>query len=95
MLPVRINLLFFTVFVLFTFLILRLGVIQLVKGEDYQLEVERTENLSEEIPVPRGKMIDRNGKVIVNNLAIRKITYTKRKGTTSDELLNMAITLTG
>ncbi|WP_235821830.1 peptidoglycan D,D-transpeptidase FtsI family protein [Gottfriedia acidiceleris] len=93
-LPTRLNVIFFIVFVLFSLLILRLGVLQIVKGEDYQAEVERTENLTEEIPVPRGKIFDRNGKVIVDNRALRKITYTRKKGTNRAEMLELATTLT-
>ncbi|PGS55090.1 penicillin-binding protein 2 [Bacillus sp. AFS041924] len=89
-LPTRLNTLFFLVFVLFSILILRLGVVQIVKGEDYKLELERTENMTVDQSVPRGKILDRNGKVVVDNTPLRTITYTRKKGTTSGELLEMA-----
>lgn len=92
-LPGRINLLFFIVFILFTLLVLRVGTLQLIKGEEYQLEVQNAQNLIEEITVPRGKIIDRNGNEIVNNIAVRKIIYTRQKGITSKELLALADTL--
>jgi len=93
-LPTRLNTLFFLVFVLFSFLILRLGVVQIVKGEDYKLELERTENMTVDQSVPRGKILDRNGKVVVDNTPLRTITYTRKKGTSTAELLNMATKLT-
>ncbi|WP_088071091.1 peptidoglycan D,D-transpeptidase FtsI family protein [Gottfriedia luciferensis] len=93
-LPTRLNTLFFLVFVLFSLLILRLGVVQIVKGEDYKLELERTENMTVDQSVPRGKILDRNGKVVVDNTPLRTITYTRKKGTTSGELLTMATKLT-
>lgn len=93
-LPTRLNTLFFLVFLLFSLLILRLGVVQIVKGEDYQLELERTENMTVDKSVPRGKILDRNGKVVVDNTPLRSITYTRKKGTTSAELLEMATILT-
>ncbi|GGI11184.1 peptidoglycan D,D-transpeptidase FtsI family protein [Gottfriedia solisilvae] len=93
-LPTRLNTLFFLVFLLFSLLILRLGVVQIVKGEDYQLELERTENMTVDKSVPRGKILDRNGKVVVDNTPLRSITYTRKKGTTSAELLEMATKLT-
>ncbi|PEJ56942.1 penicillin-binding protein [Bacillus sp. AFS017336] len=92
-LPTRLNTLFFLVFVLFSFLILKLGVVQIVKGEDYKSELERTENMTVDQAVPRGKILDRNGKVVVDNKPLRTITYTRKKGTTSGELLQMATKL--
>ncbi|MGG2028546.1 penicillin-binding protein 2 [Gottfriedia sp. S16(2024)] len=92
-LPTRLNTLFFLVFVLFSFLILRLGVVQIVKGEDYKLELERTENMTVDQAVPRGKILDRYGKVVVDNTPLRTITYTRKKGTSSSELLTMATKL--
>ena len=41
------------------------------------------------IPVPRGKMFDREGKVI-DNKPLRTITYTKMKGVDSEEILIVA-----
>ena len=42
--PFRLNFLFFTIFMLFVVLILRLGYMQIIHGEDYQAEVDRTES---------------------------------------------------
>ncbi len=39
--PYRVNLIFLVVFVLFSVLILRLGLIQIVYGENYSREVEK------------------------------------------------------
>ena len=41
-------------------------------------------------PVPRGKMYDREGQVIVNNKPLRTVTYTKMKGVDSKEVLQVA-----
>ena len=59
--------LFFIVFLLFSVLILRLGVVQIVYGEDYKREIERTEDVTVNNPVPRGKMYDAYGNIIVDN----------------------------
>ncbi|WP_088068256.1 peptidoglycan D,D-transpeptidase FtsI family protein [Gottfriedia luciferensis] len=93
-LPTRLSTLFFLVFLLFSVLILRLGVVQIVKGEDYKLELERTGNMTVDQSVPRGKILDRNGKVVVDNTPLRTITYTRKKGTSSGERLAMATKLT-
>jgi cell division protein FtsI/penicillin-binding protein 2 len=86
----RLNMLFFVVFVLFSVLILRLGVVQIVYGDDFRREIERTEDVTVNNPVPRGKMYDRNGKVIVNNIPLHAITYTRYQGTTQEEMLEVA-----
>lgn len=78
-LPFRLNILFFAVFLLFSLLVLQLGVVQILNGEAFQAEIDRTSNDFTEIPVPRGKMYDRNGNLIVGNDAEYAITYTPEK----------------
>jgi penicillin-binding protein A len=86
----RLNMLFLAVFFLFSIMILRLGVVQIVYGSDYKREIERTEDVTVNKPVPRGKMFDRNGKVIVDNLPVNAITYTKYQGADQKEMLLVA-----
>src|SRR5574342_355454 len=81
---------FFAVFMLFSMLILRLGIVQIVYGEDFKREIERTEDVTVNNPVPRGKMFDRNGKIIVDNTPQNAITYTKYQGTDQKEMLEVA-----
>ncbi|WP_409289294.1 peptidoglycan D,D-transpeptidase FtsI family protein [Peribacillus sp. SCS-37] len=88
--PLRLNLLFFVVFILFSVLILRLGVVQIVYGEDYKREIERTEDVTVNNPVPRGKMYDRNGETIVDNKPLNAITYTRQAGTKTEEMMDTA-----
>jgi penicillin-binding protein A len=88
--PFRLNMLFFAVFLLFSTLILRLGVVQIVYGDDFKREIERTEDVTVNNPVPRGKMFDRSGKVIVDNIPLNAITYTKYQGTDQEEMLEVA-----
>ncbi|HYK71611.1 MAG TPA: penicillin-binding protein 2 [Pseudoneobacillus sp.] len=88
--PIRLNILFFIVFILFSLLILRLGVVQIVYGDDFKREIERTEDITVNNPVPRGKMFDRNGKIIVDNTPENAITYTKYQGTNQQDLLQVA-----
>lgn len=87
--PLRLNMLFFIVFLLFSILILRLGVVQIVYGDDYKRELERTEDITVNNPVPRGKMFDRRGKVIVDNTPKNAITYTNF-GASQEEMLDVA-----
>ncbi|WP_449536987.1 peptidoglycan D,D-transpeptidase FtsI family protein [Ferdinandcohnia sp. Marseille-Q9671] len=88
--PFRLNMLFFAVFLLFSALVLRLGVVQIVHGEKFQKEVEKTENEVVNLPVPRGKIYDAKGNVIVDNQALNAITYTRARGTKQEEVLVVA-----
>ncbi|MFC3039071.1 peptidoglycan D,D-transpeptidase FtsI family protein [Virgibacillus xinjiangensis] len=92
-LPVRLNILFFIVFLLFSVLILQLGVVQILNGEEFQEEIDRTIQDTTKIPVPRGKIFDRNQNVVVDNEPVYSITYTPPKGTQADERLEVAESL--
>jgi penicillin-binding protein A len=87
---VRLNVLFLIVFVCFSILVIKLGTLQIIKGEDYRKEISRTENHIISEPVPRGKIYDRNGKIVVDNMGKYAISYTKAKGATQEEILNVA-----
>ncbi|PYZ94295.1 penicillin-binding protein [Salipaludibacillus keqinensis] len=90
--PIRLNILFFVVFLLFSALILRLGVVQIVQGEGYQEELERTVNISQPVEAPRGLMYDRHGNVLVDNELLFTVTYTNRN-TSQDEMIETATRL--
>ncbi|WP_027963443.1 peptidoglycan D,D-transpeptidase FtsI family protein [Halalkalibacillus halophilus] len=92
-LPLRLNLLFFAIFLLFSLLILQLGVVQILYGQDAQEEIDRTENVTSQTPVPRGRFFDRNGEMLVDNNATFAITYTPRKNVQPDDNLELAETL--
>lgn len=81
---------FLVVFLLFSTLILRLGVIQIVYGDDYKRELQRTDAVTVSNTVPRGKMYDRNGDVIVDNTPLNAITYTKSQNTSQQKMLETA-----
>ncbi|WP_156290722.1 peptidoglycan D,D-transpeptidase FtsI family protein [Oceanobacillus salinisoli] len=89
-LPFRINILFFVIFLLFSVLILQLGVVQILNGEDFQKEIERTIQDTTKIPVPRGKIYDRDHNVIVDNDPVYSITYTPEKGVQAEDRLDVA-----
>lgn len=87
--PIRLNLLFFSIFLLFSLLILRLGFVQIVYGENFKREIARKENITINYPVPRGKILDRDLKVIVDNLPKNAITY-MNSGASQKEILETA-----
>ncbi|WP_337445668.1 hypothetical protein [Ornithinibacillus scapharcae] len=89
-LPFRLNILFFVVFLLFAVLILQLGVVQILNGEDFQEEIERTTQDTTKLPVPRGEIYDRNHQVIAKNKPMYAITYTPPKGVQPKDRLEVA-----
>ncbi|EOW9527814.1 peptidoglycan D,D-transpeptidase FtsI family protein [Bacillus cytotoxicus] len=88
--PFRLNVLFLCVFLMFSAVIVRLGYVQIVHGEEYKNEVEKKENSTISNPVPRGKIFDRYGRHVVDNDPVRTITFTRMKGSTSEERLETA-----
>ncbi|RUL56982.1 penicillin-binding protein 2 [Lysinibacillus antri] len=86
----RMNVLFFSIFLLFSLLIFRLGYLQIVKGEDYVRAIERTEEIAVNTSVPRGRIFDRYGRILVDNEPENAITYTKMQTTTTTEMLEIA-----
>ncbi|MDA7026249.1 penicillin-binding protein 2 [Bacillus sp. CLL-7-23] len=86
----RINLYFFAVFTLFAALIIKLGVVQIVKGEDYEEQATRIDAKVATYPAPRGKMYDRYGRVVVDNQSVPAITYTNMKSTETKEKVKTA-----
>ncbi|MBP3039603.1 penicillin-binding protein 2 [Bacillaceae bacterium Marseille-Q3522] len=70
-------------------LIFRLGVVQIAYGDEYKKEVERTENITVQSSVPRGKMYDTTGKTVVDNVPENAITYTNN-GASREEMLDTA-----
>ncbi|WP_342598400.1 penicillin-binding protein 2 [Psychrobacillus sp. FSL H8-0483] len=86
----RMNILFFSIFILFTILILRLGFLQIVKGEDYTRAIERTEEVAVNTSVPRGRIFDSEGRILVDNKPQRAITYTKVQTTKAEEMYKTA-----
>ncbi|TDM02903.1 penicillin-binding protein 2 [Macrococcus hajekii] len=86
----RLNVVFVAVMTLMTLLILRLGYLQIVKTDDYKKAVASNENIEINESVPRGRIYDRNGKLLVDNTAKKAITYTRGRMTTTAEMIDVA-----
>src|SRR5699024_3983253 len=89
-LPLRLNILFFIVFLLFSILILQLGVLQILNGENFQEEIDRTVEDTTETPAQRCIIYDRNINVIADNKPMYAIKYTPAKGTQAEDRLEVA-----
>ncbi|WP_054712591.1 hypothetical protein [Bacillus sp. JCM 19041] len=72
----RLNILFLIVFLLFSALILRLGLVQIVNGEEYEEELTHVSNQTALVDAPRGLMLDSYGNVVVDNAMELSVTYT-------------------
>lgn len=90
MLNRRISVIFMAIMSLLVILVLRLGYLQIVKGEDYKQTVNNNENIEVNESVPRGRIYDRNGKLLVDNTSKKSITYTRDRMTSSKEILSIA-----
>lgn len=88
--PLRINFLFFFIFVLFSALVLRLGTVQIVQGEDYRNMVQKTDATLIRYPVPRGEIYDANYNLVVYNVPTKAIIYTPPKNPQPEQLYSLA-----
>ncbi len=86
----RLNLLFFIAFLLLAILVAQLGYLQIVFGDKFEAEVERTDKTVISGNVPRGMIYDTKGRVLVGNEAQNAITYTKGINVKSEEMLSVA-----
>ncbi|WP_078391351.1 peptidoglycan D,D-transpeptidase FtsI family protein [Shouchella patagoniensis] len=86
----RLNILFLIVFLLFSALILRLGLVQIVNGEEYEKELTHVSNQTALVDAPRGLMFDSFGNVIVDNAMELSVTYTNPGNQKQAEMLELA-----
>ena len=86
----RMNALFFGIFLLFSVLVFRLGYLQIVKGEEYVRELEHTEEIRVNTSVPRGRIYDRYGRVLIDNQHEKAITYTRMPNTKNEDIVKIA-----
>ncbi|WP_100407504.1 peptidoglycan D,D-transpeptidase FtsI family protein [Bacillus solitudinis] len=71
----RLNILFLTIFLLFSSLIFRLGYIQIINGEAFASQIDNMKERMFQTDVPRGLMVDRYGTIVVNNKVEFSVTY--------------------
>lgn len=86
----RINFIFGLVVFIFAIMVLRLGYLQIAQGSHYKQLIKNDENITVNESVPRGRIVDRNGKVLVDNASKMAITYTRGHKTSQKEMLETA-----
>lgn len=86
----RINFFFGLVVIVFVIIVLRLGYLQIAQGSHYKQLIKNDENITVNESVPRGRILDRNGKILVDNASKKSITYTRGRKTSQTEILDTA-----
>ena len=86
----RISFVFGAIVVIFGIIVLRLGYLQIAQGSQYSQLVKNDENITVNESVPRGRILDRNGKVLVDNAAKLTKTYTRSRTTSQKDMLETA-----
>lgn len=78
-------------FILFLLLLVKLYDVMIVDKDKYSGSLETlTYAVSSGESTPRGRILDRNYNVIVDNIAVNTITFTKKKGTSTKDMVNLA-----
>lgn len=87
----RLNFIVICMFIVFTIIILTLFNIQIINNNKYiELANSYTETIVEGVSAPRGIIYDRNYNVIVDNVAIQTIYYSKSKSITTTQEIELA-----
>lgn len=77
--------------IVYTIIILRIFFVNIYSGDKYEkLLLEKTEKYVYGNNAPRGRILDRNGKVLVDNVGIKSLYYTKLKNITVKEEIEIA-----
>jgi penicillin-binding protein 2 len=87
---VRLNLFFFSVFLLFSILIIRLAIIQFVEGEQLKALKDSNQVAPYDIPPIRGNIYDRNGYPIAVSTSTQSLYYQYDIGQSQDEVIALA-----
>ena len=75
-------------------LIAKIVYMQVIKYDDYKVELKRlTKKIVDGPSTPRGRIYDRNGKIIVDNEAVKTIYYKKQNMVTAKEEIALAYKL--
>ncbi|MFR4954414.1 peptidoglycan D,D-transpeptidase FtsI family protein [Enterococcus gallinarum] len=88
--PFRLNFLFFVIFGLFVALIVQLGYLQIVNGDNIEKQLKASSVVEVNGSSPRGMIYDASGKPLVKNQANEAITFTRGNKMTAEDLLKTA-----
>lgn len=87
----RFKIISFCVAFLFIFLCVNFFYVMIVKGKSYNKKLDKlNRNLVSFSSAPRGRILDRNYNIIVDNKALKTIVFKKDKKATNKELIDLA-----
>ncbi|HHW68969.1 MAG TPA: penicillin-binding protein 2 [Tenericutes bacterium] len=90
----RFNILIILILFLFSFLVINLFITQVLKNEYYINKVlQLTQTITYGSTAPRGRIYDRNHRLIVDNTPVKVITYKKPSGITTKEEIEISYKL--
>ncbi|APB31476.1 penicillin-binding transpeptidase domain-containing protein [Vagococcus teuberi] len=84
--PIRLDILFFIVFILFTMLIVKLSDLQIKNQEKYKNIVASGQKKIVEENAPRGYIYDSKGNILVGNKATQAILFTRSAGMNANDI---------
>ena len=85
----RIIIMISLILVCFSLIIYRLTVVQLFDNDIYKNKVSDLKVTTiESTSTPRGRIYDRNYNLLVDNVGVKTIYYKRKKGTTTEDLIN-------
>ena len=88
----RYNILMILIIVIIMIMTANLFYVQIIQNEYYINQVEKlTENTVEGSSAPRGRIYDRNHRLIVDNIPVKVIYYKKPNGVTTEQELALAM----
>ena len=87
----RINFILIFTIIFFCIIVFRIFYLNVFMSNYYNMMLDKnTSNYVYSESVPRGRILDRNGKIIVDNKAVKTIYYKKPNGITVDEEIELA-----
>ncbi len=87
----RLQVFLVVIIVSFSIITLKLGQVMLIENKAYKKELkELTYTKVSGSSSPRGRIYDRNYNIIVDNKAVKSITYKKEKGSTKEDMMKLA-----
>lgn len=87
---IRLNVFFFTIFLLFSILIIRLSILQFVESEELKQIKNQSSISTYEIPPIRGHIYDRQGQVLAESISTQTLYYQYDSSQSADALVELA-----
>jgi len=84
----------FLVIIIFLIFLFRISYLMIIKHDHYsKILYEQNNNIIYGTSAPRGRILDRNGKIIVDNVGVKTIVYNKLSGISVSDEIKIANTL--